>query len=206
MTSPGSDQRSSSSFQTNPRIAVLTSDSGGHVQALLDDAVVAPWIGLVVAERSDAFALNRARWHGVPAVALRAGKSNLDLFDLALVRLLTEHTIDYVVVGGFTRIVGPATVHAYQDRIVGVHHSLLPDFAGRYPVTQALADGAKLTGVSVHLITEDLEPGRILAQQELAIGADETWISLERRIHQLELQLLPTAVRALVEGKLQDYG
>lgn len=86
-----SDNTGSSSAQTNPRIAVLSSNSGGHVQALLDDSVVGPWISLVVAERPEASALNRARWHGVPGVALRAGKSNLDLFDPALVRLLAQH-------------------------------------------------------------------------------------------------------------------
>jgi phosphoribosylglycinamide formyltransferase 1 len=197
------DETSSSSFGASPRIAVLTSNSGGHVQALLDDAVVGPWIGLVVAERSEAYALDRARWHGVPAVALRAGKSYLDLFDLALVRVLAEHGIDYVVVAGFTRIVGPATVHAYKDRILKLHRSLLPDFPGSYPVAEALADGAKLTGVSVHLVTEDLEEGQLVSQQAFAIRADDTWISVERRIHELELRLLPTAVRDLVEGRLE---
>src|SRR5918912_1404797 len=98
MTRPtSSDDTGLSSFQANPRIAVLSSNPGGHVQALLDDSVVGPWISLVVAERPEAYALTRARWHGVPAIALRAGKSHLDLFDAALVRLLAQHTIDYVV-------------------------------------------------------------------------------------------------------------
>lgn len=204
MTRPtSSDNTGSSSVQINPRIAVLTSNSGGHVQALLDDSVVGPWISLVVAERPEAYALNRARWHGVPAVALRAGKSNLDLFDSALVRLLAQHRIDYVVVAGFSRIVGAATVRAYKDRTLMVHHSLLPEFPGHHPVAEALADGVKQTGVSVYLITQDLEAGRIVSQQAFAIRADDTWISVERRIDQLELRLLPTAVRALVEGQLQ---
>lgn len=204
MTGPASsDNTGSSSVQTNPRIAVLTSNSGEHVQALLDDAVVAPWISLVVAERPEAYALNRARWHGVPAVTLRAGKSHLDLFDLALVRLLAQHSIDYVVVAGFSRIVGAATVRAYKDRTLMVHHSLLPDFPGPYPVAEALADRVKQTGVSVYLINQDLEPGQIVSQQAFAVGVDDTWISVEREIDHLEMQLLPTAVRALVEGQLQ---
>lgn len=84
-----------------------------------------------------------------------------------------------------------------------VHHSLLPEFPGHHPVAEALADGVKQTGVSVYLITQDLEAGRIVSQQAFAIRADDTWISVERRIDELELRLLPTAVRALVEGQLQ---
>src|SRR5512132_2753046 len=99
---------SESSRSTSPvtRVAVLSSNVGGHVQALLEHRVVGRWVALVVAERRDAYALRHAQWHGVPGVALHAGKSYLDLYDIALVRLLEEHAIDYVVVAGFPRIVG----------------------------------------------------------------------------------------------------
>ena len=137
------------------RIAILSSDRGGHLQTLLEDAVVGQWVALVVADRPDAYAIRHAEWHGVSAVTLRAGKSNLDLYDLALVRVLEEHSIDYVVVAGFPRIVGTGTVHAYPDRIVKVHHSLLPAFPGLDPVTDALEHGVKQTGVTVHLIAEN---------------------------------------------------
>jgi phosphoribosylglycinamide formyltransferase-1 len=189
-----------SDASSGARIAVLSSDAGGHVQALLEDPVVGRWIALVVAERPDAYALRHARWHGVPAVALRAGKSHLDLYDLALARLLEEHAIDHVFVGGFRRIVGTATVHAYQDRIAKVHHSLLPEFPGPDPVAEALAQGVDKTGVTVHLINRELEVGRIVSQQALEIRDGETWHSLVQRLHQLELRLLPAAINSLVEG------
>lgn len=80
------------------RIAILSSDRGGHVQTLLEDSVVGHWVALVIAEQPDAYAIRHAEWHGVPAVALHAGKSYLDLYDIALVRVLEEHSIDYVVV------------------------------------------------------------------------------------------------------------
>jgi phosphoribosylglycinamide formyltransferase-1 len=184
----------------DPRIAVLSSDPGGHVQALLEDRVVGHWIALVVADRPDAYALRHAEWHGVPAVTLRAGKSYLDLYDLSLVRVLEEHAIDYVVVAGFRRIVGPTTVSAYQDRIVKVHHSLLPEFPGPNPVADALARGVKQTGVTVHLMSAELEVGAIVMQQALEVRDGETWHSLTTRLHELELRLLPAATHALVEG------
>ena len=184
------------------RVGVLSSNLGGHVQALLEDPVVGRWIALVVAERPDAYALSHARLHGVPAVALRAGKSYLDLFDRALVRLLEEHAIDYVVVAGFRRVVGTETADAYHERIVKVHHSLLPEFPGPDPVADALQSGVRQTGVTVHLISRELQVGPIVSQQALEIRDGEGWHSLVERMHQLELRLLPSAVRALVEGRL----
>ena len=195
---PGSDQGGTAS---DVRIAILSSDRGGHLQTLLEDPVVGQWVALVVADRPDAYAIRHAEWHGVSAVTLRAGKSNLDLYDLALVRVLEEHSIDYVVVAGFPRIVGTGTIHAYPDRIVKVHHSLLPAFPGLDPVTDALEHGVKQTGVTVHLIGRELEIGPIVSQQPLEIHDDETWHSLVERIHQLEVQMLPAAVRALVDGR-----
>jgi folate-dependent phosphoribosylglycinamide formyltransferase PurN len=85
---------------------------------------------------------------------------------------------------------------------VKVHHSLLPEFPGSDPVADALAHGAKQTGVTVHHISRELEVGPIVSQQALGIRDGENWHSLVERIHQLELRLLPTAVRALVEGRL----
>jgi phosphoribosylglycinamide formyltransferase 1 len=196
---PESDRSGTTS---DVRIAILSSDRGGHLQTLLEDPVVGQWVALVVADRPDAYAIRHAEWHGVSAVTLRAGKSNLDLYDLALVRVLEEHSIDYVVVAGFPRIVGTETVHAYPDRIVKVHHSLLPEFPGADPVANALEHGAKQTGVTVHLIGPELEIGPIVSQQALEIRDGETWHSLVERIHQLELRMLPGAVRALVEGRL----
>ena len=182
------------------RIAILSSDRGSHVQTLLGDSVVGHWVALVIAEQPDAYAIRHAEWHGVPAVALHAGKSYLDLYDIVLVRVLEEHSIDYVVVAGFPQIVGTETVRAYEDRIVKVHHSLLPEFPGPDPVADALELGVKETGVTVHLINPELEAGPIVSQQALEIHEGETWHSLVERIHQLELQMLPAAVRTLVEG------
>lgn len=194
---------SESDLSSSPttRVAVLSSNVGGHVRALLEHRVVGPWIALVVTERPDAYALRHAQWHGVPGVALHAGKSYLDLYDAALVRLLDEHAIDYVVVAGFHRVVGTETVQAYADRIVKLHHSLLPEFPGPDPVAEALERGVKETGVTVHLINRELEAGPIVSQQALEVRDGENWHSLTHRLHQLEMELLPLALRTLVEGR-----
>ena len=109
------------------RIAILSSDRGGHLQALLEDPVVGQWVALVVADRPDAYPIRHAEWHGVSAVALRAGKSNLDLYDLALVRVLEEHSIDYVVVAGFPRI---GLREVAEHRVVDDHAIATHEVAG----------------------------------------------------------------------------
>jgi len=186
------------------RIAILSSHRGAHLQTLLEDPVVGSWVALVVADRPDAYALRHAEWHGVPGVALRMGRSNLDLFDRALARMLEEHSIDYVVVAGFPRIVGTETVHSYEGRIAKVHHSLLPEFPGPDPVADVLKSGAKQTGVTIHMITRDLPVGPIVSQQALEVRDGDTWHSLVERIHELEVRLLPTAVLALIEGRVLE--
>lgn len=186
------------------RIAILSSHRGAHLQTLLEDPVVGSWVALVVADRPDAYALRHAEWHGVPGVALRMGRSNLDLFDRALARMLEEHSIDYVVVAGFPRIVGTETVHSYEGRIAKVHHSLLPEFPGPDPVADVLKSGAKQTGVTIHMITRDLQVGPIVSQQALEVRDGDTWHSLVERIHELEVRLLPTAVLALIEGRVLE--
>jgi phosphoribosylglycinamide formyltransferase 1 len=185
----------------NVRIAILSSHRGAHLQTLLEDPVVGPWVALVIADRPDAYALRHAEWHGVPGIALRMGRSNLDLFDRALARVLREHSIDYVVVAGFPRVVGTETVHSYEGRIAKVHHSLLPEFPGPDPVADVLKSGAKQTGVTIHMLTRDLEVGSIVSQQSIEIRDGETWHTLVERLHELEVRLLPTAVLALVEGR-----
>ena len=179
-TSGTGEDRSTESAgaRANVRIAILSSHHGGHLQTLLEDPVVGHWVPLVVADRPDAYALRHAEWHGVSGVALRTGKSDLDLFDRALVRLLEEHSIDYVVVAGFPKVVGNETAHSYPGRIAKVHHSLLPDFPGPDPVADALKSGVTQTGVTVHMLTTELGIGPIVSQESLEIGDGETWHSL----------------------------
>jgi phosphoribosylglycinamide formyltransferase-1 len=181
------------------RIAILSSDRGGHLQALLEDPVVGQWVALVVADRPDAYAIRHAEWHGVSAVApvpVRATSTYTTSLWCECWRSIRSTTSSSPA-----WIVGTETVHAYPDRIMKVHHSLLPEFPGPDPLADVLEHGVKQTGVTVHLISRELEVGPIVSQQALEIHDGETWHSLVERIHQLELQMLPAAVRTLVEGR-----
>jgi len=185
------------------RVAVLASGEGTNLQALLDDPVVAPWLALVVSDRADAKALQRARARGVRAEHLDpAGYADRTAYDRAIVDLLRGDGTDLVALAGFMRIVGPELVGAFEGRMVNVHPALLPAFPGTSAVADALAWGVKVTGVTVHLVDEQVDHGPVLLQEAIEVHEDDTWDSLEARVHEVEHRLLPAAVRALAEGRV----
>jgi len=189
------------------RVAVLASGAGTNLQALLDDPVVGTWVALVISDRSDAKALDRARARSVEAVHVDPdGFADRSAFDRALVGTLRDHAVDIVALAGYMRIAGPDLVGAFRDRMLNVHPALLPAFPGTSAVADALAWGVKVTGVTVHLVDEQIDHGPVVFQEAIEIAHDDDWNSLEERVHEAEHRLLPAAVRALGEGRLVVEG
>jgi phosphoribosylglycinamide formyltransferase-1 len=188
-------------------VAVLASGAGTNLQALIDDPVVGTWVTLVISDRSDAHALDRARARAVEAVHIDpAGFADRSAFDRALVETLRDHLIDIVALAGYMRIAGPELVGAFRDRMLNVHPALLPAFPGTSAVADALAWGVKVTGVTVHLVDEQIDHGPVVFQEAIEIAPDDDRNSLEERVHEAEHRLLPAAVRALGEGRLVVEG
>jgi phosphoribosylglycinamide formyltransferase-1 len=189
------------------RVAVLASGAGTNLQALLDDDATGPWVALVVSDRGDAGALERARARDVEAVFLDpAAERDRAAFDRALLELLRDRSIDVVALAGFMRIVGRDLVHAFAGRMLNVHPALLPAFPGANSVADALAWGVKVTGVTVHFVDEEVDHGPIVFQEAIAVLPGDDWDSLEARVHEVEHRLFPAAVRALVEGRIRTDG
>lgn len=188
-------------------MAVLASGSGTNLQALLDDPVVGPAVALVVSDRREAKALDRARTAGVRAVHLDpAAHPGREAHDLELLRLLQGASIDLVCLAGYMRILSEPLVRAFWGRIVNVHPSLLPAFPGARAVRDALAWGARLTGCTVHLVDEEVDHGPILAQEAVVILPDDDEETLHARIREVEHRLYPATVRALLEGRISIEG
>ena len=116
--------------------------------------------------------------------------------------VLLTHGIDTVVLAGFMRVLSAGFFDAFPGRVLNVHPALLPAFPGAHAVRDALAWGAKVTGVTVHLVDEQVDHGPIVLQEAIEIRDDDDWDSLELRVHALEHRLLPAAVRALLQGRL----
>jgi phosphoribosylglycinamide formyltransferase-1 len=189
------------------RIAVLASGQGTNLQALLDDETIRPTVALVLSDRSSAIALARAEAHGVPfAIVDRAEFPDRAAFDAAVLARLLEAEIDTLVLAGYLRLLGPELVRAYEGRILNVHPALLPAFPGTTSVADALAWGVKVTGVTVHLVDEEVDHGPIVFQEAIEVREDDDWDALEARVHEVEHRLLPAAVRALLDGRLRVEG
>ena len=189
------------------RIAVLVSGTGSNLQALLDDPHVGRSIALVVSNRPQAPALDRARAAGVKAVALQpAHYGSREAHDRALRSLLEEEGIEYILNAGYMRILTPVVVGAFEGRWLNVHPSLLPAFPGAHAVRDALEWGAKVTGVTVHFVDEEVDHGPIVMQESVVVLPGDDEASLHARIQEVEHRVYPRAARLLAEGRLKVEG
>lgn len=188
-------------------MAVLASGAGSNLQALLDDPNVGPRIALVVSDRADAVALERARARGVEALHLDPkAHASREEFDLALLAALQEAAIDVVCLAGFMRILSAPVVRAFEGRMLNIHPSLLPAFPGANAVPDALAWGVKVTGVTVHLVDEEVDHGPIVMQEAVPVMEGDDEATLHARIREAEHRLYPRAARLLLERRIALEG
>ncbi len=189
------------------RIAVLVSGGGTNLQALLDDPAIAPSITLVLSDRPAVRALQRAGERGVETLVLEpSGSADREAYSVAVRDALLARHVDLVVNAGYMRVLTRTFAEAFEGRWLNVHPALLPAFPGAHAVADALAWGVKVTGVTVHLVDEEVDHGPVVAQEAIVVRDDDDWDSLEARVHEVEHRLLPAAVRALVEGRLDVDG
>ena len=196
------------------RIAVLVSGGGTNLQALLDaqarGEIPCGEIVLVVSDKEDAYALERAKKHGVEtAVLSRKKKADRAAFEDRLLETLAAHGIEMIVLAGFMVILSENFVKRYPKRILNVHPSLIPSFcgAGYYGLhvhEAALERGVKVTGATVHYVNEIPDGGEIIAQKAVAVEAGDTPETLQRRVmEQAEWILLPRAA-AMAAQKIAE--
>ncbi|WP_299952354.1 phosphoribosylglycinamide formyltransferase [uncultured Modestobacter sp.] len=184
------------------RVVVLLSGAGSLCAALLAAAAggKAPFrVVAVGSDRPGAAGLASAREHGVPTfVTALADHPDRAAWDRALAAELTARRPDWVVCAGFMKLLGPAVLGAFPDRVVNTHPALLPAFPGAHAVRDALAAGVTTTGATVHLVDAGLDTGPVLAQREVPVlpGDDET--RLHERIKTVERELLLQTLTGLV--------
>ncbi len=187
------------------RIAVLASGQGTNFARLLGAAksgeIGPAEIALLAVDRPCP-ALEIAREEGLAEYSAVAREVGFAEWERGLLARAQECGVDALVLAGFMRILSPAIVGCFPQRILNVHPSLLPAFAGRDAIGQALRYGVRVTGVTVHLVDETLDGGPIVLQEALTVDLGAPEEDLARRIHALEHRLLPQAVRLMAEGRL----
>ncbi len=191
-------------------LAVLVSGSGSNLVALIDavkSGVIADGqISLVVSNKEDVYALQRAENAGVKAISIkRSGFSSDEEFDKKLVEKLREYKIELVLLAGYMRILTAPVLEAYRDRILNIHPSLLPEFGGLgmygMRVHEAVIKaGVPVSGCTVHIVNEHVDGGPILAQAEVSILPGDTPASLAAKILREEHRLYPSTVQKFITG------
>lgn len=192
------------------QVGVLVSGGGTNLQSLID-ACASPQfpaqIALVISNVSGAHALERARKAGIATLVLEHGAfPDRSSFEAALVLALREREVALVCLAGFMRLLGPTFLREFPRRVLNIHPALLPSFPGLHGPRQALAQGVKIAGCTVHLVDEGTDTGPIVAQAAVPVLPDDDEPALAARILEQEHRLYPLALRWLAEGRLKLEG
>ena len=166
-------------------------------------------VSLVLSDVAEAGILERAREREIPARFIPSGKFRTKLDDdaeLAYIEALREAHVDLIALAGFMRVLKGEFLRAFEGRIINIHPSILPSFPGLAAWKQALDQGVKITGCTVHFVDAGVDSGPIIAQQTVAVLDDDTAETLHHRIQQAEHELYPQCVAAIAKGEVDVRG
>lgn len=193
------------------KIGVLASGSGSNLQTLIDqlhrDESCEIEISVVISDRKKAYALTRAKNARIPSYIVEVQDfPDRHAFDEKISELLDAHAVELIVLAGFMKLLQPTFVQKYSNRILNIHPALLPAFPGAHPVTDTLAYGAKVSGVTVHFVDEGMDTGPIIAQKSVPVFDDDDEESLHARLQVEEHKLYPTVIKWYAENRIGFAG
>ncbi|WP_347272308.1 phosphoribosylglycinamide formyltransferase [Pseudanabaena sp. FACHB-1998] len=180
------------------KLAVLASGSGSNLEAIaqaIENGQIAAEIAVMIYNEPEALVRQRAERFGIPAILVnhRNYKTRKEL-DLAIIQILQQHGIDLVIMAGWMRIVTQVLIDAFPERILNIHPSLLPSFKGIHAIEQAFNYGVKITGCTVHLLSLEVDSGKIIQQAAVPILPEDSLEDLQKRIQIQEHIIYPQAI------------
>ncbi len=191
-------------------LAVFASGHGSNLEALINSIVplnIKGQIKLVFSDDHQAYALQRAKNHGIDIFSFSPAEfPNRKEYDKKLLSIIIEKKIDLVILAGYMLLLGEDFISAYKNKIINIHPSLLPSFKGLHGIKDAYDYGVKVTGVSIHFVDKDLDNGPIIMQKAMTIEPDMSLAEIEAKIHKIEHELYPKAVKFFCDEKLKIEG
>ena len=189
----------------NNKIAVMASGKGSNLQVILDAIKrgdCAAQVEVVICNKADAGALQIAKDAAVPQVLFINPKDydNRKAYDLACADVIKKSGCALIVLAGYMRILSPEFIQAFPNQIINIHPSLLPAFKGADAVGEALKAGVKVSGCTVHYVTEELDSGKVLAQASVPVLDGDDWGSLHLRIQAKEHEIYPLVIQRLLDN------
>lgn len=195
------------------KVAVLASTRGTDMEAIIEaiegGRLEGVELSVVISDREDAYALERARKHGIPAVFMDPKGKKREEFDRDVARVLEEKGVDLILLIGYMRLLSPWFVDRFRNRIINVHPSLLPAFGGGMDMDvhrKILDYGAKVSGATVHFVDEGADTGPVILQKAVDIDEDETPESLKKKVQGVEGELLVKVIELSRDGRLMVEG
>lgn len=193
------------------KIGVLVSGRGSNLQAIIDNienGSLSAELAVVISDQADAYALERAKKHNIPAVhaSSKGYKGKRDEYDALLIKELQQKNVDLVCLAGFMRIISPTLIKAFPNRIMNIHPALLPAFPGLHVQKKALEHGVKFSGCTVHFVDEGMDTGPIIIQAVVPVLDNDTEETLSERILKQEHKIYSHAIQLFAEGKLKVNG
>ena len=194
------------------RVAILVSGRGSNMEAILrvKEAGGLPnaEIALVLSDNADAPALEKAQKFGVKTVFVdpKPYRKKREEYDAAVLDVLRENNIQFIVLAGFMRLLSHVLIDAYPNRIINIHPALLPAFPGLHAQKQALDHGVKVSGCTVHIVDGGVDTGPIILQAVVPVLSDDTEETLSERILEYEHRLLPRALDLATSERLRIIG
>jgi phosphoribosylglycinamide formyltransferase-1 len=191
------------------RLGILLSGRGSNFIAIADNVAagkLAAEIAIVISNRADAPGIEAARQRGLPALVIESKGKGREAHDAELIAALQAAKVDLICLAGYMRLLSPAFVRAFPQRILNVHPSLLPAFPGLEAQKQALDYGAKITGCTVHFVDEDLDHGPIVVQRAVPVLETDDVESLSKRILEQEHMAYSEAIAMVLSGQCEVRG
>jgi phosphoribosylglycinamide formyltransferase-1 len=194
------------------RIGVLASGGGTNLQSIVDrceDGRIDGEVVLVISDRADAGALERARKHGVKAVHIQVPKTGTDGWRAADEKITAElegAAVELICLAGYMRMIGPRMLDVFKGRVMNIHPALLPAFKGTHGQRDALEYGAKVAGATVHFADAEFDHGPIITQAAVPVREDDTPDTLAARILKQEHEIYAQAIQWFAEGRLKIDG
>jgi phosphoribosylglycinamide formyltransferase-1 len=197
------------------RLGVLVSGGGTNLQAIIDSiqsGYLPASIEVVLSNREDSYALQRAASNGIPNCAvLPKDFKTVKEYDEELISILKKFSVNLVILAGFVRVLSPVFVRAYPNRIMNIHPSLIPSFCGKgyYGLRvhkEVIRYGVKITGATVHFVDEGTDTGPIILQRAVSVEDHDTPETLAARVLKEEHRIYPEAIKLFAEGRLVIKG
>ena len=191
-------------------LGVLASGRGSDLQSIIDaidNGQLKIKIGVVLTDKPEAMALERARKAGIPAVCVdRKQYSSKEEFEQELIAQLKKYNVNLVILAGFMRILSPCFVNAFKNNILNIHPSLLPSFTGAHAHRDVLAYGVKVSGCTVHFVDEGMDSGPIIMQKAVPVLDNDTEDTLAARVLEQEHIIYPKVIELFISGKIHVDG